>query len=113
MRADKSKCIYKIIPSNYHRIQQSKITDTNKLDNTLSEINNDTAKIASKQHVNDRKGKLMKRSAYILFKNHKPNFHDKQQSRLINPSKTELDQVVKKLLQNIIFNVQKDSVYSL
>ena len=37
--------IYKISPSNYHRILQNKITDTYKLDNwdTQSQIDKDTA----------------------------------------------------------------------
>ena len=78
---------YKIIPSNYNRIQQNKITDTYKLDNrdTLSHINNDTAKFACKLHINDRIAELVKKkkNPYILSKNHKLNFHDKQHSRFL------------------------------
>ena len=36
----------------------------------------------------DRFGKFKKKDTYILFKDHKPNFENKLQSRLINPSKT-------------------------
>ena len=46
------------------------------------------------------------KGAYILFKGHNPNFENKLQSRLINPSKTELG---KNIIQNIIINVQKTS----
>ena len=47
------------------------------------------------------------KDAYILFKDHKPNFENKLQSRLINPSKTELGKVSKNIIQNIIINVKK------
>ena len=33
----------------------------------------------------DRLGKLEEKSAYILFKDHKRNFRDKKQTRLITP----------------------------
>ena len=53
IRTDKSKNVYKISASNYHRIQQDKITDTYKLDDrdTLSQINNDTTQFASKNSL--------------------------------------------------------------
>ena len=34
-------------------------------------------------------GKFKMKDAYILFKDYKPNFENKLQSRLINPSKRE------------------------
>ena len=55
----------------------------------------------------DRLGKFKKKDAYILFKDHKPNFKNKLQSRLINPSKTELGKVSKNIIQNIVTNVKK------
>ena len=50
---------------------------------------------------------IYKKDAYILFKDHKPNFENKLQSRLINPSKTELGKVLKNIIQNIVTNVKK------
>ena len=47
------------------------------------------------------------KDAYILFKDHKPNFENKLQSRLINPSKTELGIISKNVIQNIVLNIQK------
>ena len=44
---------------------------------------------------------------YILFKDHKLNFENKLQSRLINPSKTELGIISKNIIQNIIIQMQK------
>ena len=88
MRADKSR---NINPSNNHKIQKNKITDTYKIDYnyTISQIN--LLKFANKLHIEDRLGKFNMKDAYILFKDHKPNFENKLQSRLTNPSKTELE----------------------
>ena len=76
MRADKSKKIYKINPSNYHKIQKNKITDTNKIDykDTISQINEDSLKFANKLHIEDRFGKFNLKDAFILFKDHNTKF---------------------------------------
>ena len=47
------------------------------------------------------------KDAYILFKDHKPNFENKLKSRLINPSKTELEIISKNIIQYIVLNIQK------
>ena len=49
----------------------------------------------------DRLGKIEEKSAYILFKDHKRNFLDKNQARLFNPTKTELGFLSKDLIQRI------------
>ena len=83
--------MYKIKPSKYQEILKNKITDDYKIDyNTIDQINKDTCRFASKLHIDDRLGKFKKKDAYILFKDHKPNFENELQTRLINPSKTEL-----------------------
>ena len=42
---------------------------------------------------------MIEKNAYIIFKDHKPNFYDKKQCRLINPSKSELGIILKKSYQ--------------
>ena len=109
VRSDKSKNIYKIKPSKYQEILKSKITNNYKIDynNTIEQINKDTSKFASRLQIEDRLGKFKKKEAYILFKDHKPNFENKLQTRLINPSKTELGRISKYIIQNIVTNVKK------
>ena len=111
VRADKSRNMYKIEPSKYQEILNNKITDDYKIDkdNTIDQINKDTCNYASKLHINDRLGKFQKKDAYILFKDHKPNFINKLQTRLINPSKTELGKISKNIIQNIVTNVRETS----
>ena len=103
--------MYKVEPPKYHEILNKKIMDNYKIDkdNTIDQINKDTGNFASKLHINDRLGKFQKRDAYILFKDHKPNFINKLQTRLINPSKTELGKISKNIIQNIVTNVREAS----
>ena len=97
--------MYKIKPS----ILKNKITDNYKIDynNTFDQINKDTCSFANKLHINDRLGKFKKKDAYILFKDHKPNFINKLQTRLINPSKTDLGKISKNIIQNSATNVKE------
>ena len=69
------KKIYKINPSNYHKILRNKITDTYKIDHndTISQINDDTLKFTNNLYIEDRLGIFTMKYAYILFKDHKPN----------------------------------------
>ena len=92
LRADKSRNMYKVEPSKYQEILNNKITDDYKIDkdNTIDQINKDTCNFSRKLHINDRLGKFQKKDAYILFKDHKPNFINKLQTSLINLSKTGL-----------------------
>ena len=68
VRADKLN-IYKISPSNFHRILQNKINDTYKVNNsdTLSQINNNTVKFARKLHIYERMGKFVKKKVLIFY----------------------------------------------
>ena len=100
MRADKPRNIYRINPSNYHKILKNKITDYNykpDYNDTISQINNDTLKFANKLHIEDKFGKFNMKDGYILNKDQKSNFENKLQSRLINPSKTELGIISKNI----------------
>lgn len=105
IKADKSKNFYKIKPSEYDKIVIHKITSSYKKDkdnSTISSINEDICKFANKVvGVADRMGKFNMKDAYILFKDHKPNFINSLQSRLINPSKSELWLISKSIIKKI------------
>ena len=109
VKSDKSKNIYKIKPSKYQEILKSNITNNYEIDynNTIEQINKDTSNFASRLQIEDRLGKFIKKDAYILFKDHKPNFENKLPTRLINPSKTELGRISKFIIQNIVNSVKK------
>ena len=83
MKSDKSENIYKIKPSKYQEILKSNITNNYKIDynNTIEQINKDTSNFACRLQIEDRLGKFKKKDAYILFKDHKPNFENKLPTR--------------------------------
>ena len=52
---------------------------------------------------------LTKKEAFITFKDHKPNFINNPKCRLINPAKSDIGKVNKKLLDAINSEIQKKS----
>lgn len=50
---------------------------------------------------------MRKTHSYLLLKDHKPNFENNPQSRLINPSKTELGLISKSILKKITLKTQE------
>ena len=76
VKANKSRNIYNISSSEY-RILHNKIPDNYKVDynDTLTQININTAKFTSKLHIKEILGKLKEECAYILSKDRKQNFH--------------------------------------
>lgn len=57
-------------------------------------------------------GKMEMKDAYLLFKDHKLNFDNNQQLRLINHSKTDLGQVSKNIIKKIIVSIKETSFYN-
>ena len=60
----------------------------------------DTAKFVIKLHIKDRIEKLKEKWADTQFKDHKQNFWEKNQARLIKPTKTK-ESLVSKIFENI------------
>ena len=51
--------------------------------------------------------KTIRRESFQTFKDHKENFQNNKQSRLINPCKPEIGQVSKRIVENVV-NVVKN-----
>ena len=70
----------------------NKITGIYKIDNnnTIKHIDNDIARLANKLKIRYKLGKINSKNIYILIKDHRRNFINKNKARLINPTKTEL-----------------------
>ena len=66
--------------------------------------------IAKNLNVDNRIDALAAKSAFITLKDHKPNFANNPTCRLINPSKSEIGIVSKKIRQNRFNNSNTDSV---
>ena len=64
-------------------------------------INLEVKNIAKSLKLADRIDHLAKAEAFITLKDHKENFVNKPTCQLINPTKTELDKISKKIIEDI------------
>ena len=103
INADKSRNIYKVSCENYKKYLVENITKTYKKSGKarVNSINKDTKKLAEKLKIADRMERMEESEAYITVKDHKEDFPHKPSFRLINPSKSELRKVNKRILDNI------------
>ena len=101
--ADKTNNLYEVDSRTYDKLLQDNITASyEKTDsNTAKKINNEVKAIAKKLKLKNRIETLTKKKDFITFKNHKPNFINNPKCRLINPAKSNIGKVSKKLLDVI------------
>ena len=103
INADKSRNIYKVSDENYKKYLVENITKTYKKSNKarVNSINKDTKKLAEELKIADRMECIEESEAHITVKDRKEDFPQKPSFRLINPSKSELGKVSKRILDNI------------
>ena len=109
IKADKTSNFYHMTTQEYHQLLHNQVTkDYKKTDrNSIQSINVDAKKIAQSLDINDRIPKIIEREAFITLKDHKQNFTNKPTCRLINPTKSEIGKISKKILDNINQLVRK------
>ena len=100
---DKSTNLYMIKKDDYEKTLNDNITKTYKKANhsIITKIDKDAQKIAKTINMDHKIQQFGKKSAFITFKDHKPNFKNKNQCRLINPAKSEIGIVSKSILERI------------
>ena len=101
--ADKSRNLYRMPSGKYKSVLRDNITKTYRKapGNLYGEINREAKKISKDLDLDDRMDTLAKAQAFVTLKDHKDNFVSKLPCRLINPAKSELGKVSKKILENI------------
>ena len=106
--ADKSRNTYMMHPTEYNKSLSENITKTYKKSNQkrVSSFNIETKKIAEKFSIDDRIEKLKEVQAYVTIKDHKEKFPHLKSFRLINPSKSEIGKISKKILDKINSNIR-------
>ena len=87
--AEKTNNYYKTQAEDYTKLLENKITkDYKKSDKmTVDKIQAEDVKITTKLGIDDRVFETKKRPAFITVKDHKSNFRNNVQTRLINPTK--------------------------
>ena len=101
--ADKTTNIYKMDVDNYRKLLRDNITSTYKKagKSLTKKINQDAKHIAEKLKLDNRIECLAEKNSYITLKDHKDNFYNNPQCRLINPTKSEIGIISKNILDKI------------
>ena len=103
VKADKTTNHYKTEPVDYFTLVNKNVTKAYKKTNhhVPNNITSADKKIAQDLSLDDRIETSAKRDVFITLKDHKPDFMNNPSCRLINPSKSEIGIISKKILDNI------------
>ena len=103
VNADKTGNKYEITTSDYQRLMHENLTRDYRLDNgnKLSDINNDTRKLARSLEIGDRMESHSQANAFLTIKDHKEDFPNTIKCRVINPACNNLGKVSKRVLDEI------------
>jgi hypothetical protein len=103
IQADKTTNFYILKPEQYKALTRSNVTKSYKLapENCTDMITKTDIDIATSLNLEDRIEQLAEKTAFITLKDHKPNFQNKPTCRLINPTKSEIGKISKKILEKI------------
>ena len=108
VKGDKSSNFYNVKKEKYSEVLHNTVTSVYKKapankENKVTEIDK---KLAQKLNIEDRVEIMPKSESYFTYKDHKPNFENRQTVRLINPNKSNLQKVSKQVIQRINENVR-------
>ncbi len=111
VHSDKTGNLYQLEPETYTRLLEREIQkDYRKTrDVTLHDINREGYNITSELELHDRTEPLLPKCPYFTLKHHKPDFDNRPSIRLINPTKSDIGRISKKILDRII-PVLKDNI---
>ena len=109
--ADKSSNYYRMEKEKHKELLLKAVHNTYKKGDEAveEEVNQEARNIAIQLDVDDRVFKTERREALITLKDHKDNFANNPQVRLINPTKPELGKISKQKLAEILKQVRQKS----
>ena len=109
--ADKTRNLYKMGREQYDKLLRENITKHYKLApaDAYSSITVEAQGIARKLNVDDRMDITARKEAFITLKDHKQNFPNSLPCRLINPAKSEVGLISKRILNRINANLGASS----
>ena len=101
--ADKSRNLYKVKREQYEKLLQENVTKHYKVapENSFDDVNVEAKSIAKDLGIAGRVETMARKRAFITFKDHKENFEYKLPCRLINPAKSEMGRISKRILESI------------
>ena len=108
VKGDKSRNIYKVPVDVYKQKVFDNISlDYNRCDRSkVDDVNSEGAFIANYFELSDRIDCLSEANAFITIKDHKSSFPSRPEYRLINPSKSNIGAISKRILDRVNFEVR-------
>ena len=105
--ADKTTNMYLVSTEQYQKLLTDNVTKTYKKSNPgrNEEIDKQSSNIARTLELEDRIQRFTQEQCFITLKDHKENFKNAPQCRLINPAKNELGKISKQIMEGIINNM--------
>ena len=103
VEADKTSNLYELTKDQYLKLLEENVTATyKKVENsTVDKINKEAQEITSELHLDDRVRALPLKEAFLTLKDHKQNFKSNPKCRLLNPTKSEVGIISKKIISDI------------
>ena len=101
--SDKTGNFYKLPVSDYQRLIEKSITAEYRKApaNTVAQIDEQAIPIVNRLQLEGRVEKFESSGAFVLLKDHKPNFSTNLPCRLINPAKSDIGKISKIFLDRI------------
>ena len=102
--ADKTKNHYELSTADHDKLLEKNVTKGYKKCNRklVQNVNKSDKAIAESLELDDRIFAFSERDAFVTIKDHKDNYQNNTQCRLINPAKSDLGKVSKKILARIV-----------
>ena len=103
VKGDKSMKLYKVDKDADVKEMTDKITSCYRKGdrNLVEQVNKEAAQIAKRFDLHDRIDALQEGEGFISYKDHKDNFPARKEVRLLNPSKTNIGAISKRIIDKI------------
>ena len=115
VRADKTRNLYKMSVDQYDKLLHENVTKHYKFApaRLYDDINVEAQRIARRLQIADRMDVLAKNEAFLTLKDHKENFTSHLPCRLINPCKSEMGIISKRILEKAVNEIRKKTQVNL
>ena len=107
--ADKTRNYYEVSKADHDKMFEKNITKSYKKCNRklVQNVNKSDKAIAESLELDDRIYAFSERDAFVTIKDHKDNYQNKTQCRVINPAKSDLGKVSKQIIAKIVEKLRK------
>ena len=113
--ADKTTNYYKLNKNEYIKLKENSIRKTYKKNNhtVIDSINKEAKEIVKKLKLEKKLiNQLPLKDCYVTLKDHKDNFFSKPETRLINPSNSDIGQISKIIVEKVNKSIRKTKEFN-